>query len=529
MTLRQFAISVFALIVLLGFAFGRSFAASSVQPASTAESCVRIHWIGTKRIFADTNSAELRSIWAMPESLKLQEQTFGKLCAAPWRFLRGQTNPASTNLLRPLLEDLVKEEFYIAIDQPAGTTNFPGEIVLAVHLDDQRARSWETNIAAALESLTGIPITNSSRDHWVLKKHHAPNLIEFARVGQWMVLGGAQNHNPLLDETLARIQSGQPPFARHATNWFEADINTPRVLANLGKGANFAAKLPRISLAAFGNAGSVHTTGELTFSGRDLILLDPWNIPTNLVDGDLTSFAAIRGLQSWLAKSELWSNLQSGPPPDQLYVWSLHSFPMETYFAAPSAAASNMVSRLSDFVLRGGDAWAATNGLAAFIRSTNFNGIRWRGVPYTMPFLSSLETNGQSYVLGGSFQFDPPLGHPPPDLVHEIQAHSNLVYYHWEITGPRIEQVIFLEQFARLVSDKAQLSIESAGLPWLKADMSQMGNCTTEITQIGPGRFSLNRSSAAGFTAAELNLIVDWLESPDFPFGLHTLFAPPGQ
>jgi hypothetical protein len=60
-----------------------------------------------------------------------------------------------------LLDDLVAAESCLEIRQPA---NQPGELVLAIHLDDQRAVLWQTNLAAVLESLTGIrPV--SAPDH----------------------------------------------------------------------------------------------------------------------------------------------------------------------------------------------------------------------------------------------------------------------------------------------------------------------------------------------------------------------------
>jgi hypothetical protein len=49
---------------------------------------------------------------------------------------------------------------------------------------------------------------------------------------------------------------------------------------------------------------------------------------------------------------------------------------------------------------------------------------------------------------------------------------------------------------------------------------------TTLVTQTGPAQLSFARQSTVGFTALELHLLGDWLESPDFPRGLHTFRAP---
>ena len=167
-----------------------------------ADDIARIHWLGKKKISADTNAIEAMQIWNLPESAKFEAQALDKLSIAPWRLLRGETNQSSTNLLRPLLNDLVEEESCVEVRKVTNAGNTTTEMVLAIHLDNQRTGVWETNLAAVLQSLTGIQPTKSpTASHWALKKHHVPNLIEFARVGEWEVVGAAEDHNALLDET----------------------------------------------------------------------------------------------------------------------------------------------------------------------------------------------------------------------------------------------------------------------------------------------------------------------------------------
>jgi hypothetical protein len=47
------------------------------------------------------------------------------------------------------------------------------------------------------------------------------------------------------------------------------------------------------------------------------------------------------------------------------------------------------------------------------------------------------------------------------------------------------------------------------------------------VVQADSGRLVFTRTSTVGFTALELHLLADWMESPQFPRGLHTLLAPP--
>ncbi|HWD93202.1 MAG TPA: hypothetical protein VG938_12735 [Verrucomicrobiae bacterium] len=531
-------LAILSLAALL-FGCGKSPAASVPAPATNAlaslpvpaaDTILRIHWLGKKSISADTNATALMRVWNLPESMNLAAQTLDKLSSAPWRLLRSETNQSAASLLRPLLDDLANEESYVEVRRTANSTNAADEMVLAIHLDNQRAALWQTNLAAVLESLTGIRPTKSSSfgtntaAGWSLKKHHAPNLIELARVGDWTLVSAAENHNILLDEVLARLNQATAPFSVKTTNsWLEASGDLSRIASALGIAAKVHSNLPQVAFSVAGDPRYVLTRGEIILPDNWSVKLEPWNMPTNLIDGNLASFTAVRGLKSGLELSTIWKNLQVGPPPDQLYVWALHAFPMETYFAAPLPEASNVVSHISDLVLEKGAPWFAIHNLAGFQRSTTFNGISWQGVPYVKPFLQSFETNGGNFAFGGCFQAETVFDSPPFALLNEVLNHTNLVYYDWELSGPRVADLIYLGQLVRLISGKAQLAPDSAALAWLRVLKTNLGVSGTEITQSAPGRFSFTRNSTVGFSAIELHLLADWLESPDFPRGLFSL------
>ena len=72
-------------------------------------------------------------------------------------------------------------------------------------------------------------------------------------------------------------------------------------------------------------------------------------------------------------------------------------------------------------------------------------------------------------------------------------------------------------------------TVHAASTAWLKAAEQLLGETTTFVTRENPQRLVLERHSTLGFTALELHLLADWLESPQFPHGLHTLLAPPDK
>src|SRR5262249_4628053 len=81
--------------------------ATPAQPAATrpkdqaeesnTNTVARIHWLGKKRLAADTNATHFMEIWNMPESARLEAQTLDKLALAPWhsQWIAQATNPPS--------------------------------------------------------------------------------------------------------------------------------------------------------------------------------------------------------------------------------------------------------------------------------------------------------------------------------------------------------------------------------------------------------------------------------------------------
>ena len=492
-----------------------------------SQTIARVHWLGQEQLAPDTNAAPWIDLGNLPESVKLHTQTLDKLSLAPWRLLHVAADTNAAARLRPLLDDLLHKECFLEARE---TISQSGELALAIRLDDARAALWQTNLAAVLESLTGIRPASppGQRQAWSLKKHHQPNLLELVRTNGWTIVGAAQDQNGLVDNMITGIlQNGVPFEAAASGNWLEAELDLQRVARVFPFHWNLPADWPAISLAITGNGQFVQTRGALNFPRPLPLDLEPWNVPTNLIDGALSSFTAIRGFRPWLAPLPAWTNLQIGLPPSQLFAWSLQAQPMLTYFAAPMPDASNVVNQLSSLVLEKGTTWFDSHEATGFQRSETFNGIRWTGLPYLWPFLQSTATNGNEFVhagLGPPTTADVPL---PADLLPELLGRTNLVCYDWEITGLRCEQWLYMGQYFRFVSKMPQLPFESASLAWLKAIEPKLGNSLTEITRTGSSQLSLVRQSGIGLTGIELHLLADWLESPRFPIGLNTLLAPP--
>jgi hypothetical protein len=490
--------------------------AAPLSNPTSADTVVRLHWLGKDKVSADTNAAGLMKIWNAPESVRLEADIIGKLASAPRRLLGGKSDPASTNLLHPLVEDIVHHETYVEIRRAANSPE-AGEMVLAVRLDAGRSAMWETNLAAALHLLTGIaPVKNPDGKRWALKKHHAPDLLEYARVGEWTVVGAGQGRNGLLEEMVARIEKERLPFhAAKNISWLEGEVDLPFLVTALRPEGNWPGNLPKISFAMIGDGLSVSTRGLLRFSQPLPMVLKPWNVPTNFMGSDLSSFTAVRGVGSLLL-SDVWKEFETNSPPNQFYFWSENAVPMESYCAAPLADASNAVLRLSEFTLKKGSPLFAQHDMVRFRKAKTFNGIEWAGVPFVYPFLRSAETAGGNYILAGFF----PLvvtNQPSSPFFRELPATTNLIYFDREHTGTRLEQLTYVTQFLRLAIGRPELAGDSAALGWLQSMSQKLGTTGTEITRQSEREFSYARKSSVGFTAIEIQWLADWVESPEFP------------
>jgi len=527
MDVRRVVGTVLAGVAALGAAGCRK----SPPPAPMVvapEDVSHLHWVGSKRLAAATNPTPLQRVLTLPETGRLHARTLDKLALAAWRWQRGDaaTNDAPVALLREVLDDLLREECWLEIRH---ATNQPAALALAVRLDEARATRWDTNLAAVCASLSGWAPRRAApgRSGWVLQPTNAPQRLELRRVGDWTLLGWARANSPLLDDMAERIRRDGAPFASPATNsWVEADLDLRRTAMLLWPGRPLPDQTPRLRLTLVGEGEDVQTRAQLDFARPLPCELEAWNIPTNLINEPLASFAAVRGFRPWLAAWRGWEALGAGPPPNQVFGWGQAQGLPHTYWAAPWPAASNQLDRLAVRWLPVVNAWAASNQcLGRLERAPQFSQVSWGGVPFLFPHLRTVVTNEGDFLLGGFFPavFSP--RPPPPELLDMVLSRTNLVAYEWELTGARVEAWTFIGQAARLILQRPQMPAAAAAPAWLRAVQRQLGNTVTAVTLTGPAQLTVTRRSTAGLSAWELHLLVDWLESPQFPRGFFSTLA----
>jgi hypothetical protein len=519
------------------------------SPVTSPDTITRLHWLGLHHMAYEAGAFTTMRLWDMPETAAVEKQTLDKLSSAPWRWLLGENQVTNLHslLLRPLLDDVVQDECYLELRHPP---NQPEELVFAIRLDDPRVGLWETNLANVFQSLTGTWPIAAGHHSWTLRRDQNPNLIEMSREGQWTLLGVAPKENSLLREIIGRIRHDPAPFGvMPANGWLEAEIDLKRLAGDPPRNPDHAGNLPKVSLSVSGDGAHVLEHGQLTFPEPLRIQFEPWTVPGNLNGESLNGFTAVRGFKPWLASLKPWTDLHIGPPPNQLCLWSPQNSPMQTYFCAPDngradgradlpvgLGPSSLVARLTGLLIGEANPWLASHGMGTFRQLTGSDGVVWLGLPLISPYIKSVPAGPNQLIIGAMLsnpgtQTNPPSAlyyHPDSaELLRDLEAETNLVYFDWELTGPRVESSLDIGQALRLGLGYRQLPLDSSSLGWLYAIRYRLGNSTTRIARTSPNQLIFDRKSSIGLTGPELNLLADWLESPNFPRGLYSLPPPP--
>jgi hypothetical protein len=470
-----------------------------------------VHWLGTKRIAADTNAAQLVRLWNLPESRRLVSQTLDKLALAPWRAeIKGVNWQTVTNygplvsgnahaqLLRPLLDDLLASECHL---RAANRAKDPVEFALAVRLDPARAGVWTKNLGI-LSKTKGALLSG----------------VQFSAQGEWMIVSSEKAG----DRIVAAIREAASTPITNA--WASSVFNVQNLVRALDLSSLVLANLPEAEITIGGHRNGVRTRGELRYPRPLQIELDPWIVPTNMINEPLIGFAALRGIRSFLGETEFWKDHKLGTPPNQAFFWAQRGPQWLHYFALPSGEADAQVRKLGDWITNDLNSILEPNRLGTMISVPGANGFAWKGIPLFFPNIGFESRAGQPFIKGGFFKPGMSNGPMPAELVKQLQSGTNIVWYDWELTGPCVAGWMAISQISKHTLGYARLTHKPA-FEWLGAVGTNLANCTTVVKMEDRSTLSLARDSGVGFNAVELHLLADWLESPDFPAGLRTLRA----
>ena len=443
----------------------------------------------------------------------LEAQTLDKLARYPRTWLgdrvSGQLGSGAPQI-RPLLDDLVHYEWYLEVQDSAGIAP---AFALAIHLPDNRARIWETDLDLLLNNWTGLPIRTIPNGWW-LKKDLPPDFIRFLRVGEWVVVSCEQGKFDLGEELVKQINAtGRPVPA--PTNWLAVKANWDR-LARYFPGLN-APGLPETDVQVTGKDGNICWNGKLEFA-QPLPAHGDWRIPAGALHQPFTSFTAVRGISGWLQNEPWTQRYLFSPPPDQLFTWVSPGLPFLTFAAAPVSDAHAALGQLNDKLMAQSLPGGNGGGMFSFMPHPVLkdNQIALQGMPFASPFIQGLHGPEGDFIMGGFFP-SPPLTKPlPPELLARLNT-KDLVFYHWEITAERMPQILNLAQLGLVLTSHKQMDADAPVGKWVLKLTPKLGNTVTTITQSGPAEMTFSRTAPGGLTAAEFFALATWMSADNFP------------
>lgn len=503
---------------------------SKQEAASAPQLLLQAHFAGANQVSGMAEGSKLKAIAALPESQALLNHVLDRLSRSPSVLSHGglSSNAVSSvaPLLRGMLRDLWQNEFSLTLQRVGDQ---PLDYALAVRLRPDQLLTWRTNLMtlAGQWHLGGIRQgTAGGLPTMEVGDTNAPIRLRWVETAQWGLLGIGSPSLPGLAAHLQTVSQNQPPVAPLGEAWLSltADLQALAPLLQVDPTSPW----PQIDVTVKGNGENLRSFGQIRFPKDVTGPLESWQVPTNIISEPLMSFGAARGFAPLLAGSPLLKRLGFDPVPNRCFTWSQQSQLGQTFAAFPMPGLSDLLPELAKTTSELIPASLRTNNPPIIHYSATNRSVSLQGLlPTVVPVLQSVQTPYGEFALASLFP-PTPMAPPPQALLDQLQG-TNLVFYNWEITEPRITQTLNLVQVASVMTRTPQLSPRQPSLRWLRAAAAHLGNSATEVLAESPRVWSFNRKSQIGLTAPELILLVRWIESVDFPrLGLRLPAEPAG-
>jgi hypothetical protein len=478
---------------------------------------LQYHFLGATQLAENPNTAAAQKVFAQKPTILFKDLILNRLGANLAESLHFQTNKESVALLGPLLDEALRAE---SVASAGGPADKPINFVLAVHLDANQMQSWQKKLKTASRG-PGEELRAETFSGWQWNKG-ANDSFWMVPAQDWMVLGRGGDLASVRSDYLQQIQKTGRPVPALDFNCFEADVDWPR-LAGWVPLYSCPLKLGRTQIAINLDQGNFHMTCQVTYPEAIEWQSRPMNIPTDLVREPLTSFAMGQDVQPFLKSDEFFPRFGSDPFSDQFYFWSMGEMAFESYVVWPANDPSNIMNTLS------GQGLDELNPKLQALNGTDLTWdplhtqILWSKLQLTAPFLKPMaESNGQ-FLVAGLFPLVQGKGPAPQALWEQFKDRTDLVYYNWELTGPRVRHLLTVSQVLPIlqmlgVGPKEPPGVKPAFTPetvflmnaqevWLSSLSSFLGNTATEVTKTGPNELTITRGSPFVFDSLELLLL----------------------
>jgi hypothetical protein len=496
---------------------------------------LQYHFLGAAQLAENTNAAAAKNVFALPSTRLFENLILNRLSVRLAESLHFQTNLQTFSLLRPLLDDLLRAE---SIASMGGSSGKPLNYVLAIHLDGQRAQVWQQSLKAASHG-PGEELRVETYSGWQWNKG-AGDSFWMVPARDWLLVGRGGDLASVRSDYLQQIQKSGRPGPALDFNWFEADVDWPR-LANWFPLSSCPLKLARTRMAISAGNGGFRMTSQVTYPEAIRWQPHPMNLPTNLVCEPLLSFATGQNVEPFLKSDETLSRFCANPLSDQFYFWSMRELAFQSFVAWPVNDPGNTLLKLSA---------QAMDALNPKLQKLDGTKLTWRPKASQLiwtrgqivdPLMLAAPAKDGQFLVASLFPLTPENTPAPRALWKQIEGRTDLVYYDWELTGPRVKHLLTVTEILPILRmlgigpreplaagaspAKPGANTLPAGIAsrlnaqkqWLLGLAPYLGNTVTEVTKTGPDKLTIIRNSPFVFSSLELVLLSHWLS--DTPSG----------
>jgi hypothetical protein len=464
------------------------------------------HFVGSGGWAVNTNLPTLKRLAALPSTAAFRGLVLDEVSA----LLADQFHleKGAKTLFSPLLSDLWRaESLGTFVQDHSNALHF----VLAIRLD--HAQSWHDHLAQAFGG-PGEGFTSEGLSGWRWSKAGA-SLTPFSLIAakDWLIVGLGDDLKTLQEEDLKQIAQEGRPAPALLKNLLEADFDLAQLrpwlppLVRLFKPA-------RVHLAVSAKADRFDITAHLAYPEPISWTPQPWQIPAELIRSPLISLTAANNLAAFLNLDADFLRMEHNPLTNQYCAWALGQVAFQTYMEWPVANASNALQALSR---------EAPQALNPELKGINNGEIVWlpdrrrlvlSKLGLVAPAVEAAPAKSGQYLLLSLFPLSFDANPAPPELWKQIHGRSDLVYYDWEATGPRLQQWRLLSQMLFYPPEGRNAETLEATVMkenWLNSIGFPKANTVTEITRVAPNELLLVRKAPLGMTGIELILFSDWM------------------
>jgi hypothetical protein len=467
---------------------------------------LRYHCSGGAQLTADTNLTTLNQVLASRSTIAFGhlalERMAGLLCQS-WQF-----GSNSASLIEPLLADSLQNESLGALS--ARDSNGV-DFVLALHTDTQRSQLWWDTMGKLFgqrgEEFTSERFTGSrwnkgpSGSFWMVPAR------------DWLLFGRGKGLESVQTEYLKEITRHGRPAASLAANWLEGDLDLNLLADSLPEWAKLL-KPAQIHISVAPDADKLETDARVIYPATIPWNSEPWRLPKELVRNPLISFTVGQDVAAFLKFSPQFSNFDDNPLTNQFYAWAIGQMPLQSYMAWPVSDPTNAMNKLST------EMRPAFNPILKNLNGTQIlwqparERLVWSDLRVVAPAIEPAQDNKRDFLLLSLFPLTPAIQPGPDQLWSQLDGRTNLIYYDWELTGRRLQQLRLLTEMLwyrpEVGSDETLngLLIKDKLLSGLGTGI---GKTVTEITRPAPNELAIVRAGPLGFTGLELVLLSDWL------------------